>query len=73
MIQGMMWFDNSGAELSQKIDKAAAYYQNKYGHTPNSCRVHPRMTDADHDCGSIRVERDPSIRINHLWLGQFHK
>jgi hypothetical protein len=41
---GMLWFDNDPkAELSVKIERAAAYYRNKYGTKPTLCFVHPSM------------------------------
>jgi hypothetical protein len=41
---GMLWFDNDKQDdLRAKIERAAAYYRNKYGKTPNLCFVHPCM------------------------------
>jgi hypothetical protein len=41
---GMLWFDNDKQDdLRIKIERAAAYYRNKYGKTPNLCFVHPCM------------------------------
>jgi len=41
---GMLWFDNDNkSDLQLKIERAAAYYRNKYGKTPNLCFVHPCM------------------------------
>ena len=41
---GMLWFDNDNkTDLQLKIERAAAYYRNKYGKTPNLCFVHPCM------------------------------
>lgn len=41
---GMLWYDNDPkADLGLKIERAASYYQNKYGRTPNLCFVHPSM------------------------------
>ena len=41
---GMLWFDNDKQDdLRVKIERAAAYYRNKYGKTPNLCFVHPCM------------------------------
>jgi hypothetical protein len=39
---GMLWFDNDPkADLPAKIERAAKYYQNKYGKRPTLCFVHP--------------------------------
>ena len=44
MDVGMLWFDNDKqADLRAKIERAAAYYRDKYGKTPNLCFVHPCM------------------------------
>ena len=41
---GMLWFDNDPkAELTTKVERAAVYYLNKYGKSPNLCFVHPTM------------------------------
>lgn len=69
MHVGMLWFDNNPKmELSQKIEGAAYYYENKYGKRPNCCYVHPAMPDLDRIDG-IEVKRSRSILPNHFWLG----
>jgi hypothetical protein len=41
---GMLWFDNDPkAGLTTKVERAAVYYLNKYGKSPNLCFVHPTM------------------------------
>jgi hypothetical protein len=41
---GMLWFDNDPkAGLDVKVERAAAYYRNKYGRKPTLCFVHPSM------------------------------
>ena len=38
MNSGMLWFDNDPkTDLTFKINKAAEYYRQKYGNTPNLC------------------------------------
>jgi hypothetical protein len=47
MNLGMLWFDNDPkASLDVKVERAAAYYQHKYGKTPTLCFVHPSMLSA---------------------------
>ena len=47
MNLGMLWFDNDPkASLEVKVERAAAYYQHKYGKTPTLCFVHPSMFSA---------------------------
>lgn len=44
MNVGMLWFDNDiKAELTAKVERAAAYYLKKYGVAPTVCFVHPTM------------------------------
>jgi hypothetical protein len=44
MNLGMLWFDNDPkVTLDVKVQRAAAYYQHKYGRTPTLCFVHPSM------------------------------
>ena len=44
MRTGMLWFDNDPkTDLPTKVLRAAAYYQKKYGCSPNLCFVHPTM------------------------------
>jgi hypothetical protein len=41
---GMLWFDNDPkSSLDLKIERAARYYQVKYGKSPTLCFVHPSM------------------------------
>jgi hypothetical protein len=40
----MLWFDNDQkAPLNTKVERAAAYYRQKYGKMPTLCFVHPSM------------------------------
>ena len=75
---GMLWFDNDPkTEMKVKIERAASYYRNKYGRTPNLVFVHPSMLGAapsSNGNGSVKsaaieVRTSPSIRPNHFWIG----
>jgi hypothetical protein len=79
---GMLWFDNDPKDgLSAKIERAAAYYQNKYGRTPTLCFVHPSMlatAPASQNTGApgesiksagIEVRPTRSVLPNHFWIG----
>ena len=76
MNVGMLWFDNDpkvGMEI--KIERAANYYVNKYGKTPNVCFVHPSMlAKTSNGAGPstvVPIEVRPSISVmpNHFWIG----
>jgi hypothetical protein len=79
MNVGMLWFDNdSKVDLFAKIERAASYYQDKYGKSPNVCYVHPSMTRTLETpkeesepirAGSIEVRTTRSVLPNHLWIG----
>jgi hypothetical protein len=42
MKSGMLWFDAyEGRDLAARIERAAQFYQSKYGTRPTLCFVHP--------------------------------
>lgn len=71
MTTGMLWFDDSGATLAAKIQKAADYYEKKYGRRPELCLVHPNMLK------DVKLEEIQGITVRpyrpvlpgHLWIG----
>jgi len=67
---GMLWYDDSPLDLKLRIEKAAEYYVEKYGHKPNLCVVHPSMLEAEElRVNGVLVRRGPSIRPGHFWIG----
>ena len=82
---GMLWFDNDQkASIPSKIEKAASYYQKKYGKKPNLCYVHPKMVKGDKDrkngsnkssdpgsmtIGKVLVLKNEKILPDHFWIG----
>lgn len=69
---GMLWFDNDPkADLPTKINRAASYYQNKYGQRPDLVFVHPTMLGAaaSRSQNNIEVRPNRSVLPNHLWIG----
>jgi hypothetical protein len=68
---GMLWFDNDpGADLTSKVNQAAAYYQGKYGEEPNLCFVHPSMIpDRKTRAGAVSIRSSVSVLPHHLWIG----
>lgn len=65
---GMLWFDNSQADLKTKIERAVNYYQTKYGRIPTLCFVHPSMLEEEKVPG-IEIEANRQILPNHIWIG----
>jgi len=61
-----------------KVERAAAYYRNKYGRQPTLCFVHPTMigsTSVENGeqtslkTGNIEVRSTRSVLPNHFWIG----
>lgn len=71
MNVGMLWYDNDvKSDLSARIDRAVAYYRDKYGNTPNLCFVHPSMLVEKSLNGiHIEVRTTQTVLPNHFWLG----
>lgn len=71
MREGMLWFDNSEQrELDAKIERAAQYYQSKYGTRPTLCFVHPTMLlSGPATLDDIEIRATNSVLPNHFWLG----
>ena len=82
---GMLWFDNDNkSSIPNKVEKAARYYQKKYGKVPDVCYVHPKMvkgvngkkngrkkSPANHPLkiGKILVLKDDKVLPDHFWIG----
>lgn len=75
---GMLWYDNDHkAEINTKIQRAATYYQSKYGADPNVCFVNPCMIKVETNdngqqlrtSGKITIKTSTSVLPNHFWIG----
>lgn len=70
MQTGMLWFDNDPkTALTVKIERAADYYNKKYGRPPDLCLVHPSMLTQEGLQGKIMVRPYRPVLPGHLWLG----
>jgi hypothetical protein len=73
MIQeGLLWFDdNPTRAIGDKVERAVQRYQQKYGHNPDVCYVHPahlkegELSLAD----GVKVLPAKSVLPHHFWLG----
>ena len=79
----MLWFDNDKTtDLHAKVERAAAYYTQKYGQSPNLCFVHPDMIPLVEDAilagngqdnqvkiPEIEIRSMKTILLDHLWIG----
>lgn len=78
MIQeGLLWFDDSPSRaVTEKIERAMQRYQQKYGHQPDVCYIHPAhlkegeasAADALSATG-VKVLPAKSVLPHHFWLG----
>jgi hypothetical protein len=68
---GMLWLDDDHrASLVTKVDRAAAYYQRKYGQAANFCLVHPSMLAQPYlRTGRVLVRAHRSIQPDCFWIG----
>lgn len=71
MKVGMMWYDGGVDGLAQRVNRAATYYQEKYGGRPNVCYVHPSGAEEGNPAGveAIRVRPSELVLPGHLWVG----
>ena len=71
MKMGMLWFDDTQDQtLSAKIERAATYYREKYGDSPNVCYVHPSFLARENSSKQvIKVLGARDILPHHFWLG----
>lgn len=83
---GMLWFDNDKkASIPSKVEKAARYYEQKYGVDPDLCYVHPKTIRgekgengksrkaAEQDSlriGKIQVLKNEKVLPDHFWIGK---
>ncbi len=81
----MLWFDNDKkSSIPSKVEKAALYYQKKYGKNPDVCYVHPKMVKGEKEknkgaknpivgnplkIGKILVLKNDKILPDHFWIG----
>ena len=82
---GMLWFDNDKkTSIPSKVERAAQYYQKKYGKNPNLCYVHPKMVIAENGgkksskktdakkplkIGKVLVLKNEKVLPDHFWIG----
>ena len=64
---GMLWYDNSKDSLSVKIERATAYYLEKYGKQTRSVFVNP-SDFSDEPIDGVRLVSSKQVLRNHLWL-----
>ena len=82
---GMLWFDNDRkTSIPNKVERAARYYQKKYGVNPDICYVHPKMVNGEDVTrnGAVKQAKKDQMKIgkivvlinemvlpDHFWIG----
>jgi hypothetical protein len=70
MREGLLWFDHSERPLNAKIERAAEYYQSKYGRTANTCFANPAtLLEGDAQVAGLAIRATNTVLPNHFWLG----
>mgnify|MGYP007059447595 CR=1 FL=1 len=70
MNVGMLWLDDDRhRSLEEKVDRAVAYYQEKYGRMPEMCLVNSQMLTDEKRIGNISIQPTANVLPHHFWLG----
>ena len=73
MNVGMLWLAHASESLTENVRKAAAYYEKKYGRTPDLCLVHPSMMGSEsepvNEVGGVTVRSWRPVLPGTLWIG----
>jgi hypothetical protein len=66
----LIYDDDPKTNFAEKVRRAAARYQQKYGQAPTACYVNPAMVAAGAGAlPDIEIVTERAILPNHLWLG----
>ena len=72
MRVGMLWFDReTELPLAIRLERAASYYQQKYGRAANVCYLHPSTegnVEGARVAGMI-LRLNAAVLPMHFWLG----
>ncbi len=70
MTGGLLWFDdNPMRKVEEKVQRAAARYQQKFGSRPNVCYVHPSLLDGNRRTlrvGEVEVRPSRTVLPYHF-------
>jgi len=71
MQEGLLWFDSDPKrDLAEKVARAAARYQFKFGRRPNLCYVHTSMLDLGSvELNGVRLMPAHNVLKHHFWIG----
>ena len=67
---GMLWLDtDKNRSLDEKVIRAADYYLDKYGNSPDLCLVNTEVIESEKVVGKITVQPARTVLKDHFWLG----
>ncbi len=71
MQEGLLWFDDDpNRATSDKVSRAVQRYEQKYGHSPDVCYVHPgQIKEHELSVGVVKVLPAQIVLPHHFWLG----
>lgn len=70
MNVGMLWLDDDKKRpLTEKVQRAADYYREKYGRFPELCLVNSQALSNERQVGKIKVQPARTVLRDHFWLG----
>jgi hypothetical protein len=69
----MLWLDDSAAPIADKVRKAAAFFESKYGKKATRCRINSTTAGpgfaSPTEVDGVKVVIDGRILTSHLWIG----
>ncbi|MCX8068848.1 MAG: hypothetical protein N3B68_13790 [Anaerolineae bacterium] len=71
---GLLWFDdNPYRGITEKVQRAVARYQQKYGRRPTLCFVHPTLLGGNGrarpiQVGEVEVQPSRAVLPDHIWV-----
>lgn len=71
MQEGMLWYDDDDKRtLEEKVRRAADYYRNKFGRSPDLCLVNPRaLNGRSVEVAHITLRAASNILMHHFMIG----
>jgi len=70
MDWGLLWYDDTANRpLEDKVTRAAAHFEKKYGQSPTICFVNPTAKNGTDQVGGIQIETLKIVMPNCLWIG----
>lgn len=70
MNVGMLWLDDDkNSSFEEKIARAADYYLEKYGVSPEICLVNKISLKEEKIIGKIQVQPVGNVLPHHFWMG----